>query len=135
MNTVQKPAISPWQQRMAADKAELRKTAPEADLEETGAQVDAVFCRQLQENRLVAECHRRDVETHGLRCNGMNNKAPCHGCEIRFIGCHAVCMRYEAWRLTRNAERAKARLEKSADDVLITGCMREKERKRKKLGR
>ena len=34
MNTAQKPAISPWQQRMAADKAELRKTAPEADLEE-----------------------------------------------------------------------------------------------------
>ena len=34
MNTVQKPAISPWQQRMAADKAEIRKTAREADLEE-----------------------------------------------------------------------------------------------------
>ena len=33
------------------------------------------------------------------------------------------------------AERAKARLEKNADDVLITGCMREKERQRKKLGR
>ena len=65
----------------------------------------------------------------------MNNKAPCHGCEIRFVGCHAVCMRYEAWRLTRNVERAKARLEKNVDDVLITGCMREKERKRKKLGR
>ena len=65
----------------------------------------------------------------------MNKKAPCHGCEIRFVGCHAVCMKYEAWRLTRNAERAKARLEKNADDVLITGCMREKERQRKKLGR
>ena len=38
-------------------------------------------------------------------------------------------------RLTKNAERAKARLEKNVDDVLITGCMREKERKRKKLGR
>lgn len=34
MNTVQKPAISLWQQRMAADKAEIRKTAREADLEE-----------------------------------------------------------------------------------------------------
>ena len=34
MNTAQKPAISPWQQRMAADKAEIRKTAREADLEE-----------------------------------------------------------------------------------------------------
>lgn len=34
MNTAQKPAISPWQQRMAADRKEIRKTACEADLEE-----------------------------------------------------------------------------------------------------
>lgn len=65
----------------------------------------------------------------------MNKNAPCFKCEIRFPGCHSACMRYEAWRLTRNAERAKARLEKNADDVLIISCMREKERKRKKLGK
>lgn len=34
MNTVQKPAIFPWQQRMAADRQEIRKTAHMADLEE-----------------------------------------------------------------------------------------------------
>ena len=32
MNAAQKPAISPWQQRMAADKEEIRKTAREAIL-------------------------------------------------------------------------------------------------------
>lgn len=34
MNTAQKPAISPWQRRMAADKEEIRKTARESELEE-----------------------------------------------------------------------------------------------------
>ena len=34
MNTAQKPAISPWQQRMAADRQEIRKKAHMADLEE-----------------------------------------------------------------------------------------------------
>ena len=65
----------------------------------------------------------------------MNKKSPCHGCETRFIGCHAVCMKYGAWQLTRNAGRAKARQERDADEVLIASCMREKERQRKKLGR
>lgn len=44
----------------------------------------------------------------------MNKKAPCHGCEIRFVGCHAVCMRYEAWKLTKNAVRAREKQEKEA---------------------
>ena len=63
------------------------------------------------------------------------NKSPCFECKERIPGCHDICMRYEAWRLTKNAERAKDRLEKNVDEVLITGCMREKERQRKKLGR
>ena len=32
MNTTQIKHASPWQQRMAADKEEIRKTAREADL-------------------------------------------------------------------------------------------------------
>lgn len=34
MNTTQIKHASPWQQRMAADKEEIRKTAREAELEE-----------------------------------------------------------------------------------------------------
>lgn len=34
MNTTQIKHASPWQQRMAADKEEILKTAREADLEE-----------------------------------------------------------------------------------------------------
>lgn len=80
--------------------------------------------------------HRILQATDGAKkARDMDRNVPCYKCEIRYPGCHAVCMKYEAWRLTRNAERAKARLEKSADDVLITSCMREKERQRKKLGR
>ena len=65
----------------------------------------------------------------------MNKKAPCHGCEIRFIGCHAVCMRYEAWRLTREKQRQAARKEKEANEVSVVSCYRQMERIRKKRRR
>lgn len=54
----------------------------------------------------------------------MNKKAPCHGCEIRFIGCHAVCMRYEAWRITRRQEADSKRQEKEAWLVARNGRRR-----------
>lgn len=54
----------------------------------------------------------------------MNNKAPCHGCEIRFMGCHAVCMKYEAWRITRKKEATERRQDKEAWLVARNGRRR-----------
>lgn len=44
----------------------------------------------------------------------MNKNAPCFKCEIRVPGCHDVCIKYEAWRLTRNAVRAREKQDKEA---------------------
>lgn len=30
--------------------------------------------------------------------NASNTMSPCKGCEIRAEGCHAICMRYAAYR-------------------------------------
>lgn len=68
-------------------------------------------------------------------CIAMNRSAPCRECAYRFPGCHAICMKYEAWVLTREKQKRASMKEKAADEVAIVGCQRQKERLRKKRGR
>lgn len=65
----------------------------------------------------------------------MNQKAPCFKCEIRYPGCHAICMKYEAWALMREKQRQAARKEKEANEVSVVSCYRQMERIRKKRRR
>lgn len=46
----------------------------------------------------------------------MKDTAPCKGCEDRFIGCHAVCGHYKAWKKKHDALRAKIRAAKYPED-------------------
>ena len=45
----------------------------------------------------------------------MNKDAPCHGCDVRFLGCQSVCFKYEEWKLTRAAEAAGETGERGVD--------------------
>lgn len=65
----------------------------------------------------------------------MNKNAPCFKCEIRYPGCHAICMKYEAWALIRKKQLQVARKEKEADEVSIISCRRQVDRIRKKRRR
>ena len=65
----------------------------------------------------------------------MNKKAPCFGCPDRFPGCHAVCLKYEAWRLTKSAENSRAKEQNNVDAATIASIYRIKEFKRKKKRR
>ena len=44
----------------------------------------------------------------------MNEKSPCFGCTDRIPGCHDICMKYESWKLTRSAVRAREKQDKEA---------------------
>lgn len=54
----------------------------------------------------------------------MNRSAPCMECKDRFPGCHNVCMKYEAWRITRGREAAAERQDKEAWLVARNGRRR-----------
>lgn len=60
----------------------------------------------------------------------MNTNAPCHNCEARFQGCHDVCMKYEAWKITRKNEATAEQQDKEAWLVARLGARR-RNRKRK----
>ena len=42
----------------------------------------------------------------------MNKDAPCHGCDVRFLGCQSVCFKYEEWKLTRAQQKQQEKREK-----------------------
>ena len=54
----------------------------------------------------------------------MNRNAPCHNCDARFPGCHDVCMRYEAWKITRGKETEAEKRDKEAWLVARNGRRR-----------
>lgn len=50
----------------------------------------------------------------GKKARDMDRNVPCYKCEIRYPGCHAVCMKYEAWKLTRSAVHTREKQDKEA---------------------
>lgn len=66
----------------------------------------------------------------GKKARDMDRNVPCYKCEIRYPGCHAVCMKYEAWRITRKKEATERRQDKEAWLVARAGARR-RNRKRK----
>ena len=80
--------------------------------------------------------HRILQVTDGAKkARDIDRNAPCYKCEIRYPGCRAVCMKYEAWALTREKQRQAARKEKEANEVSVVSCYRQMERIRKKRRR
>ena len=75
--------------------------------------------------------HRILQATDGAKkARDMDRNVPCYKCEIRYPGCHAVCMKYEAWRITRKKEATERRQDKEAWLVARAGARR-RNRKRK----
>ena len=66
----------------------------------------------------------------GKKARDMDRNVPCYKCEIRYPGWHAVCMKYEAWRITRKKEATERRQDKEAWLVARAGARR-RNRKRK----
>ena len=66
----------------------------------------------------------------GKKARDMDRNVPCYKCEIRYPGCHAACMKYEAWRITRKKEATERRQDKEAWLVARAGARR-RNRKRK----
>lgn len=66
----------------------------------------------------------------------MNNtriNPPCYNCEERYLGCHANCAYYRAFREELEEAKAKRRKYDNAQDFQIRGMtkgIREKERRR-----
>ena len=59
--------------------------------------------------------HRILQATDGAKkARDMDRNVPCYKCEIRYPGCHDICMKYESWKLTRSAVRAREKQEKEA---------------------
>ena len=75
--------------------------------------------------------HRILQATDGAKkARDMDRNVPSYKCEIRYPGCHAVCMKYEAWRITRKKEATERRQDKEAWLVARAGARR-RNRKRK----
>ena len=66
----------------------------------------------------------------GKKARDMDRIVPFYNCDIRYPGCHAVCMKYEAWRITRKKEATERRQDKEAWLVARAGARR-RNRKRK----
>lgn len=60
--------------------------------------------------------------------NASSTMPPCKGCEIRAEGCHAICMRYAAYREELDDKRAKSRDALIKSYVTIDGPKREMRR-------
>ena len=54
----------------------------------------------------------------------MNKDAPCHGCDVRFLGCQSVCFKYEERKLTRAQQKQQEKREKEAWIVARRGQRR-----------
>ena len=57
--------------------------------------------------------------------NASNTMSPCKGCNIRAEGCHAICMRYAAYREELEQKREKRRAELIKSYATIDGVRRE----------
>ena len=57
--------------------------------------------------------------------NASSTMSPCMGCNIRAAGCHAICMRYAAYREDLEEKREKRRAELIKSYVTIDGAKRE----------
>lgn len=80
--------------------------------------------------------HRILQATDGAKkARDMDRNVPCYKCEIRYPGCHAVCMKYEAYALARKVKRHTEQTNRIADEVLILSCQRELKRRRKRQRR
>ena len=57
--------------------------------------------------------------------NASNTMSPCKGCNVRVMGCHAICMRYAAYRDELEEKREKRRAELIKSYATIDGAKRE----------
>lgn len=57
--------------------------------------------------------------------NASSTMSPCMGCAIRAEGCHAICMRYAAYREELEEKRTKRRDALIKSYVTIDGAKRE----------
>ena len=57
--------------------------------------------------------------------NASNTMSPCKGCNVRVMGCHAICMRYAAYREELDDKREKRRAELIKSYATIDGAKRE----------
>ena len=105
----------------------------EATPELTRQQASTIRGQILKGEIYAAMCglHRILQATDGAKkAHDMDRNVPCYKCEIRYPGCHAVCMKYEAWRITRKKEATERRQDKEAWLVARAGARR-RNRKRK----
>ena len=105
----------------------------EATPELTRQQASTIRGQILKGEIYAAMCglHRILQATDGAKkARDMDRNVPCYKCEIRYPGCHAVCMKYEAWRITRKKEATERRQDKEAWLVARAGARR-RNRKRK----
>lgn len=105
----------------------------EATLELTRQQASTIRGQILKGEIYAAMrgLHRILQATDGAKkARDMDRNVPCYKCEIRYPGCHAVCMKYEAWRITRKKEATERRQDKEAWLVARAGARR-RNRKRK----
>ena len=57
--------------------------------------------------------------------NASSTMSPCKGCNVRVMGCHAICMRYAAYREEQDDKREKRRAELIKSYATIDGAKRE----------
>lgn len=63
--------------------------------------------------------------------NASNTMSPCKGCEIRAEGCHAICMRYAAYREELEDKRQRRKQELMRDGMTLPGVKNELRRRDK----
>ena len=63
--------------------------------------------------------------------NASSTMSPCMGCNIRAAGCHAICMRYAAYRDELEEKREK-RKQTLINDGTATSSIKKRLRKRAK---
>ena len=63
--------------------------------------------------------------------NAANTMSPCMGCDIRAEGCHAICMRYAAYREELDDKRQRRKQELMREGMTLPGVKNELRRKDK----
>ena len=63
--------------------------------------------------------------------NASSTMSPCKGCNIRAAGCHAICMRYAAYRDELEEKREK-RKQALIRDGIVVSSIKKRMRKRAK---
>ncbi len=61
--------------------------------------------------------------------NASSTMSPCMGCNVRAAGCHAICMRYAAYREELEEKREKRKQALIREGVAMSSC---KKRMRKR---